>query len=58
MGFTMARPQLANVNAHIDTPHIFYLVLKITHINWKYLEHRLTQNANKTHREKSLYLLL
>ena len=56
MGFTMARSQLANVNDHIDPPHISYLVLKITHI--KYLEHRLTQNANKTHREKSLYLLL
>lgn len=28
MGFTMARPQLANVNAHIDPPHIFNLVLR------------------------------
>ena len=28
MGFTMARPQLANVNAHIDHPHIFNLVLR------------------------------
>ena len=28
MGFTMARPHLANVNAHIDPPHIFNLVLR------------------------------
>ena len=38
MGFTMVRPQLANINAHIGPLHIFYLVLKITHINSKYLQ--------------------
>lgn len=54
----MVRQKLANVNAHIGPPHISYLVLKITHISSKYLEHKLTQNANKTHREKSFYLLL
>ena len=41
MDITMARLQLVNVNAHIDPPRIFYLVLKITHINSNYYSFKI-----------------